>query len=169
MAKYTWSLRYNNARNYYIIGTGGNPSAGEAFDISMGYLIGSQVSYAVGQSIKGSSNLIKGTVETRADNIATGPKLNSKLTYEEASSVFTKSGTLQPEVVKNSSAIISGSELNNPSVINALTKNGSNINDWAKMTTQTFKSPSGDFQVHFYQNLKTWAVSTYEMKVKFIK
>jgi len=27
-----------------------------------------------------------------------------------------------------------------------------------KMTTQTFKSPSGPFQVHFYQNLKTGAL-----------
>ncbi|MEL7606848.1 MAG: hypothetical protein AAGU39_12395, partial [Sedimentibacter saalensis] len=69
MTKYTWSLRYNNARNYYIIGAGGDQSAGEAFDVSMGYLIGSQVSYAVGQSIKGASNQlnkIKGTVKAGA-------------------------------------------------------------------------------------------------------
>ena len=26
------------------------------------------------------------------------------------------------------------------------------------MSTQSFKSPSGPFQVHFYQNLKTGAV-----------
>ncbi|MEL7605177.1 MAG: hypothetical protein AAGU39_03960, partial [Sedimentibacter saalensis] len=67
MTKYTWSLRYNNARNYYIIGAGGNQSAGEAFDVSMGYLIGSQVSYVAGQSIKGVSsqlNKIKGTVNS---------------------------------------------------------------------------------------------------------
>lgn len=67
MAKYTWSLRYNNARNYYIIGAGGNQSAGEALDVSMGYLIGSQVSYAAGQAIKGASNQlnkIKGTLNT---------------------------------------------------------------------------------------------------------
>lgn len=37
------------------------------------------------------------------------------------------------------------------------------------MTTQTFKRPNGNFQVHFYQNLKTGEVSTYEMKVKFNK
>ena len=89
------------------------------------------------------------------------------MTYEEASSVFTKSGTLKPEVIKNSEEIIPGSKLNNPDVIKALTSDGSSINDWAKMSTQTFKSPSGDFQVHFYQNIKTGQVSTYEMKVKF--
>ena len=108
-----------------------------------------------------------GAGKTGADNIATLPKLNAQLTYEEASSVFTKSGTLKPEVINNSNPIISGSELGNKKVIDALTSNGSSINDWAKMSTQTFKSPSGDFQVHFYKNLKTGEVSTYEMKVKF--
>lgn len=56
MAKYTWSLRYNNTRNYYIIEAGGDQSAGEAFDASIGYLIGSQVSYAAGQAIKSTGN-----------------------------------------------------------------------------------------------------------------
>lgn len=111
----------------------------------------------------------RGTIESGADNIATGPKLNAQLAYEEANSIFTKSGTLQPEVIKNSSIIIPGNELKNPDVINNLIKNGGNINDWGKMTTQTFKSPSGDFQFHFYQNLKTGEVSTFEMKAKFNK
>lgn len=39
----------------------------------------------------------------------------------------------------------------------ALTADGSKMADWAKMTTQTFNSPSGPFQVHFYQNLNTGA------------
>ena len=109
----------------------------------------------------------EGAGKAGADNIATGSKLNAQLTYEEASSVFTKSGTLKPEIIKNSDAIIPGSKLNNPDVIKALISDGSSINDWAKMSTQTFKSPSGDFQVHFYQNIKTGQVSTYEIKVKF--
>ena len=95
------------------------------------------------------------------------PKLKAQLTYEEASSIFTDSGTLKSEVVKNSSVLISGSELGNKKVIDALTSDGSSINDWAKMSTQTFKRPSGNFQVHFYKNLKTGQVSTYEMKAKF--
>jgi len=60
MAKYTWSIRYNNARSYYIIGTGGNPVAGDAFDTSMVYLIGSQVSYVAGQVIKGLGKIAEG-------------------------------------------------------------------------------------------------------------
>lgn len=59
--------------------------------------------------------------------------------------------------------------MKNPAVVKELTKNGSSINDWAKMTTQTIQSPSGNFQVHFYKNLKTGEVSTFEMKSKFNK
>lgn len=114
-------------------------------------------------------NMGKGTGKTGADNIATAPKLNNQLLNESASSAFTKSGTLKPEIIKNSSPIIPGSELKNPAVVKELTKNGSSINDWAKMTTQTIQSPSGNFQVHFYKNLKTGEVSTFEMKSKFNK
>ena len=31
--------------------------------------------------------------------------------------------------------------------------------DWAKFSTETFKSPSGPFQVHFYRNVMTGAVN----------
>ncbi len=102
-----------------------------------------------------------------ADNIANGVRLSDQLTYEEASSIFTESGALKQEVINNANAIIQGSELKNPNIIKALTSDGSSIDDWAKMTTETFKSPSGDFQVHFYQNLETGEVVTIEMKVKF--
>ncbi|WP_438435378.1 DUF6531 domain-containing protein [Gorillibacterium sp. sgz500922] len=102
-----------------------------------------------------------------ASNIVNGTRLNGQLTAEEASSVFTRSGTLKQEVINKSEAIVPGSKLSDPEVIKALTSNGSSINDWAKMSTQTFKSPSGDFQVHYYQNLKTGEISTFGMKAKF--
>ncbi|QIB70560.1 RHS repeat-associated core domain-containing protein [Aminipila butyrica] len=113
--------------------------------------------------------VVSGAGKTGANNIANMPKLNVKLTYEEASSIFTNSGTLRAEVIKNSNKIMPGSKLNSSNVIKALTRDGSSINDWAKMSTRTFKSPSGSFQVHFYQNVKTGQISTYEMKVKFNK
>jgi len=50
-----------------------------------------------------------------------------------------------------------------------LTKNGGTIDQWAKMTTKVFKSPSGSFQIHFYQNQVTGEVSNYEMKAVLIK
>jgi hypothetical protein len=104
-----------------------------------------------------------------ADNIATAPLLRNQLSNEAASSVFTESGTLKPEIIQKSTPIIPGSELKNPTVIKELTKDGSSINEWAKMTTETIQSPSGDFQVHFYQNLKTGDISTFEMKAKLNK
>ena len=60
------------------------------------------------------------------------------------------------------------SKIENPEVIRALTADGSNIADWAKYTTQTFKSPSGSFQVHFYVNSKTGALNyTIDYKAVF--
>lgn len=106
-------------------------------------------------------------VANGANNIATMGKLVNQLTFQEAESVFLRSGRLNPEVVRNSEAIISGSELGNPYIINALTADGSSINNWAKMSTPTYRSPSGDFQVHYYQNQVTGTVSDIEMKIKF--
>ncbi len=102
-----------------------------------------------------------------AKNAVNAVRLNSQLTYLEASSVFTESGTLHPDVIRNSESIILGNKLGNPRVIQALTADGSSINSWAKMSTQTFRSPIGNFQVHFYQNLDNGIVSIFEMKVKF--
>jgi hypothetical protein len=39
-------------------------------------------------------------------------------------------------------------------VVKELTKDGSNINDWNKMTTQV-----GDYQTHYYQNAKTGEIN----------
>lgn len=75
-----------------------------------------------------------------------------KLASEEASSVFTPSGELQPEIVARSTLIISGTNLGNKALVEALTANGSDIADWGKYTTPTFRSPAGAFQVHFYYN-----------------
>lgn len=101
-----------------------------------------------------------------ARNAANSVKLNAQLRYQEANSVFTKKGTLHPDVIKNSFELIKGSKLKNTRVIEALTSDGSSINSWAKMSTQTFKSPSGNFQVHFYQNLENGVISIFEMKAK---
>lgn len=109
------------------------------------------------------------TVKSVASNIADAPKLNAKLTFEEANSIFTESGSLKPEIINNSKELIPGSKLGNQAVKDALTSNGSSIDDWAKMTTETFKSPSGNFQIHYYMNLKTGEVSTYDMKAILTK
>ena len=65
---------------------------------------------------------------------------------------------MRADVIAGSRVAVPGSKLGNQALIKQLTADGSSISDWAKMTTQTFKSPSGPFQVHFYQNLKTGLV-----------
>jgi RHS repeat-associated protein len=85
-------------------------------------------------------------------------ELKRQLTLEEASAVFTESGALHPEVIAESGVAIPGGRLGKPTA-DFLTADGSKIDDWAKYTTKTFKSPAGDFQVHFYMNSKTGAVN----------
>jgi hypothetical protein len=95
-----------------------------------------------------------------ASSAANGARLAAKLTLEEATEVFTKAGGLAPEVIGSSRLIIDGARLNNPAVVAELTKDGSRIADWGKYATETFKSPLGEFQVHFYYNKVTRALNT---------
>ena len=92
-----------------------------------------------------------------AANAANAYRLASQLARQEAASVF-KNGGLHPDVIAGARPIIPGSALGNKGLIRRLTADGSRIGDWAKMSTQSFKSPSGQFQVHFYKNSKTGAV-----------
>ncbi|WP_284431725.1 RHS repeat-associated core domain-containing protein, partial [Acidovorax sp. SUPP950] len=92
-----------------------------------------------------------------AQSVANGPRLAQQLAYSEAASIFT-SGGLRADVIATSKVAIPGGQLQNPVLVRTLTSEGGLINDWAKMTTQSYNSPSGPFQVHFYQNLKTGAL-----------
>jgi hypothetical protein len=151
----------------------GGAAAGALVGAGLGYV--AEAAYASIVGVGGAATIAAEKVAEKvsrggqgaASNAANAVRLNAQLTYQEAGSVFTKSGTLHPDVVKNSEAIISGSKLGNPRVLQALTADGSSISSWAKMSTQTFRSPSGNFQVHFYQNLENGVVSIFEMKVKF--
>lgn len=103
-----------------------------------------------------------------AANAANGMRLGQQLARESAESVFTRSGSLHDEVIQNSSRIIPGSNIGNPGVVKGLTADGSNIADWGKYTSQTFHSPSGPFQVHYYFNPATGRVNyDFDYKVVF--
>ena len=80
-----------------------------------------------------------------ADNIALSPKLADKLRIESANSPFANDGKLTSEAVKNSREIIPASNINNSSIPDG----------FSKYSTETFQSPSGNFQAHFYKNNKT--------------
>ena len=81
--------------------------------------------------------------------------------------MFTASGGLQSGVIANSTKIIDGTQLGNQLLVKSLTSDGSNIANWGKYATQTFESPSGPFQVHFYYNSITSQVF-YDMDYKAI-
>ena len=95
----------------------------------------------------------------RAESAADFARMTRQLQFDEAASVFNRSGGLQSSVINRSSPIIRGPQIGNQQVVKSLTADGSNIADWAKYTTQSFQSPSGPFQVHFYRNSVTGAVN----------
>ena len=77
-----------------------------------------------------------------ASDAISGARLAQQLAYEEASSAFTATGELSPGAIQSATQIIRASELGNPAIPEG----------FAKFTTDTFASPSGPFQVHFYMN-----------------
>jgi hypothetical protein len=100
-------------------------------------------------------------------NAANGPRLARHLLAEEASSAFTSTG-LTPEAIQSARKIIDGTALGNKALIGELTRDGSNIADWGTYTTDTFRSPSGPFQVHFYYNPITGAANyAFDFKAVF--
>jgi hypothetical protein len=118
---------------------------------------GSGFAYKLGR-FAAAFGLAGGTGEVGgAASAANGARLGEALTLEEAQSVFTASGELAPAEIASSRLIIDGSDLKNADLVKDLTSDGSNIGDWGKYTTRTIKSPSGDFQVHYYYNRKTGA------------
>jgi RHS repeat-associated protein len=95
-----------------------------------------------------------------AHNAASYEKLQTRLRTQERTSILKENGTLRPEVIKASSEIMNGSQLNNKSLINNLTKDGSNIADWNKMSyIIKQQSPAGEksIDIHYYYNSRTGA------------
>jgi RHS repeat-associated protein len=115
----------------------------------------------------GSQDATSTNFESNPQNIANGPRLAAQLRAEEESSTLNPDGTLDPDVVNQSRMIIPGDALRDQSVIDALTSDGSNIGDWAKMTSQQFVGPNGAFQWHFYQNLNTKEINYFDIKQKY--
>ncbi|XAZ33245.1 RHS repeat-associated core domain-containing protein [Paenarthrobacter ureafaciens] len=110
-------------------------------------------------------------------NAANGPRLAQQLAREQAASranaLFTRSGNLTTEAVRDAKIIIPGEELGlrdpNQTLIKYLTRDGSDIKDWGKYSTKSMtESPYGDFKVHFYKNEATGAVDYgYDYKAVF--
>ncbi len=84
---------------------------------------------------------------TGAENALNGVRLNQQLS---AQSAFNASGGLSQEAIAGADEIIPASSLGNPAIPSG----------FSKFTTQSFDSPSGPFQVHFYQNPTTGEIWT---------
>lgn len=93
--------------------------------------------------------------------------------FSRANALFTRSGNLTEAALKDAQRIIPGDKLGlqdqSQTLTKYLTRDGSDIKDWGKYSTKTMTdSPSGDFQVHFYQNKVTGAVDYgYDYKAVF--
>jgi RHS repeat-associated protein len=89
--------------------------------------------------LNGNSYVVAGEGLVASDGI-NAPRLAAQLIHEEASSAFTATGELSPEAIEGAKQIFSPGELSNPAIPAG----------FAKYSTETFGSPSGPFQVHFY-------------------
>ncbi|GAB3039922.1 hypothetical protein GCM10027285_25660 [Oleiagrimonas citrea] len=78
-------------------------------------------------------------------NIANIKKLLKQLLSQEAGSTFSSDGGLTPESINGSRLIIPPEDIGNPLIPEG----------YGKYSTGTSRSPSGDFQVHFYMNSET--------------
>jgi len=93
--------------------------------------------------------LVKGVLVTKgASNIATAPKLAAGLRLQSARSPFKANGTLTDDAIANSRKIIDASEIGDRAIPRG----------FSKFSTQTFQSPSGDFQTRFLRNENTGEV-----------
>lgn len=98
-----------------------------------------------------------------------GTYLNYKLGLQEAGTLDLN-GDLTQNAIQNADVVIPGQNLTNPAVISELTKDGSSMSDWAKMSTDV-TLPSGQrVQVHFYENIVTGEVNTaIDFKISDVK
>jgi hypothetical protein len=83
-----------------------------------------------------------------AVNVANGARLSQQLALESANSAFTATGELSEGAISGANEIIPAGQLGNPAIPQGL----------SKFATDTFASPSGPFQVHFYMNAVSGAV-----------
>lgn len=92
-----------------------------------------------------------------------------ELAFKDAN-ILNVDGALTEEAIKNSRIISLGDGvIKNPKVVSVLTRDGSKIEDWDKMTTESIKMSNGQsMQIHFYRNNKTGKVDyeTKDFKVK---
>jgi len=89
-----------------------------------------------------------GAEEGAEEGLPTLTNLNRQLAAEEATAMGTESGELTEEAIQGSREIIPSSELGNPDIPEG----------FSKFTTETFRTPLGPAQIHFYMHPTTGQV-----------
>ena len=97
--------------------------------------------------------LSKNVETTHARSMVDALRLNVELSLRQAN-ILNEKGELTNFALSNVKILKEGKGLHNPKVITELTKDGSNISDWAKYTTKepVILSNGQKVQVHFYRN-----------------
>ncbi|WP_186380976.1 WXG100 family type VII secretion target [Paenibacillus xylanexedens] len=109
----------------------------------------------------------KDTTSTNVVTGSTGGKWGAQDVYQYTQY---KQSLLKKDVMSNSEVIIRGENLWDEKARNILTKDGSKIEDWAKMTSkQQYETPFGKGEIHFYQNQRTGELSEFDLKLKVSK
>ncbi|MFS1513643.1 S8 family serine peptidase [Chengkuizengella sp. SCS-71B] len=80
-----------------------------------------------------------------------------------------KGSLMTEDILSNSRPIINGGDLKDSRAIAELTKDGSDINDWAKMSSNAYETQYGRGEFHFYQNQLTGEISSFDSKLKIPK
>ena len=95
--------------------------------------------------------------------------LRTELAFKDAG-ILDNNGFLTQNAIERAKVLkLKDGYIRNPEIIRVLTKDGSRIEDWEKMTTESIKLPNGQFnQIHFYKNSKTGRIDyeTKDFKVK---
>ena len=120
----------------------------------------SSLAIAGGQSAKPS--------RASAQSSATAAKLRVELALKSFG-ILSLDGKLTRRAIEEATPVRLAEPIGNPSIIKALTANGSSIGDWKKFKTESIRSPDGgSIQVHFYKNIKTSEIDygTSDFKVK---
>ncbi|CAO4846599.1 MAG: hypothetical protein CNLJKLNK_01354 [Holosporales bacterium] len=104
-----------------------------------------------------------------AESAADALRLKTELAFKEAN-ILTYEGKLTQEAIQGAKKIsLKDDIIKNPKIVQELTKDGSNIADWAKYKTESVSMPNGQsMQIHFYKNDKTGRIDyvTKDFKVK---
>jgi hypothetical protein len=78
-----------------------------------------------------------------------------------------KQSLVKGDVLENSEVIIPGDKFGDQKLVSELTKDGSFINDWAKMESiYSYTNEYGSGKIHYYKNIKTGEISYYDAKMK---